>query len=99
PAASFWDREVTIIPCPQAAGGAARAGAGMNRLRLVYRRHSRRTQMATHEDDRAAYLAGEDPQSLTADQRAELDELRSLLGSPAAWAEPSADLEDRLVTA
>jgi len=54
--------------------------------------------MATHEDDRAAYLAGEDRQSLTADQRAELDELRSLLGSPATWAEPSAELEDRVVT-
>ena len=55
--------------------------------------------MATHEDDRAAYLAGEDRQSLTPAQRAELDELRSLLGSPATWAEPSADLEDRVVTA
>jgi hypothetical protein len=55
--------------------------------------------MATHEDDRAAYLAGEDRQSLTADERAELDELRGVLGSPAAWAEPRADLEDRVVTA
>jgi hypothetical protein len=54
--------------------------------------------MATHEDDRAAYLAGEDRQ-LTADERAELDELRGVLGSPAAWAEPSADLEDRVVAA
>src|SRR2546421_10741035 len=55
--------------------------------------------MATHEDDRAAYLAGEDRRSLSADERAELDELRGLLGSTAAWAEPSADLEDRVVTA
>jgi hypothetical protein len=55
--------------------------------------------MATHEDDRAAYLAGEDGESLTAHERAELDELRTLLASPAAWAEPSADLEDRVVTA
>ena len=55
--------------------------------------------MATHEDDRAAYLAGEDRQSLAADERAELDELRGLLESTAAWAEPSADLEDRVVTA
>jgi hypothetical protein len=54
--------------------------------------------MAIHEDDRAAYLAGEDRQ-LTADERAELDELRGLLGSPAAWAEPNADLEDRVVAA
>src|SRR5262245_58679910 len=53
--------------------------------------------MATHEDDRAAYLAGEDRQSLTAEERAELDELRSLLETPAAWAEPSAGLEDRVV--
>src|SRR5256885_14752300 len=55
--------------------------------------------MATHEDDRAASLAGEDRRSLGADERAELDELRGLLGSTAAWAEPSADLEDRVVTA
>ena len=55
--------------------------------------------MAPHEDDRAAYLAGEDRRSLSADERAELDELRGLLGSTAAWAEPSADLEDRVVTA
>jgi hypothetical protein len=54
--------------------------------------------MATHEDDRAAYLAGEDRQ-LTADERAELDELRGVLGSAAAWAEPSAGLEDRVVAA
>ena len=54
--------------------------------------------MATHEDDRAAYLAGED-RHLTAGERAELDELRGLLGSPAAWAEPSAALEDRVVAA
>src|SRR5689334_16311246 len=55
--------------------------------------------MAIHEDDRAAYLAGENCQSLAADERAELDEVRGLLGSPAAWSEPSADLEDRVVTA
>src|SRR6266513_1073499 len=55
--------------------------------------------MATHEEDRAAYLAGEDRRSLSADERAELDALRGLLESPAAWAEPSADLEDRVVTA
>jgi Anti-sigma-K factor rskA, C-terminal len=55
--------------------------------------------MATHEDDRAAYLAGEDRLSLTADERAELDELRSLLGSPATWAEPNTNLEERVVSA
>ena len=55
--------------------------------------------MATHEDDRAAYLAGEGGQSLPADERAELDELRGLLASSAPWSEPSADLEDRVVAA
>src|SRR5690242_12567001 len=55
--------------------------------------------MATHDDDRAAYLAGEGRLSLTADERAELDELRGVLGSPALWTEPSADLEDRVVRA
>jgi hypothetical protein len=55
--------------------------------------------MATDEDDRAAYLAGEDRWSLTAEERAELEELRGLLGSPATWAEPSPDLEDRVVRA
>jgi hypothetical protein len=54
--------------------------------------------MATHEDDRAAYLEGKDRQSLTAGDRAELDELRSVLGSQAVWAEPSTELEDRIVT-
>ena len=55
--------------------------------------------MAIHEDDRAAYLAGEERQALTAHERAELDDLRSALGSAAVWAQPSADLEDRVVTA
>jgi hypothetical protein len=39
------------------------------------------------------------PQSLTADQRAELDELRSLLDPGNLGRRPSADLEDRVVTA
>jgi hypothetical protein len=55
--------------------------------------------MDTHDDDRAAYLAGEDRPSLTAGERAELDELRGLLGSSATWAAASADLEDRVVRA
>ena len=55
--------------------------------------------MARHEDDRAAYLAGEDRPSLAAQEQAELDELRALLGSPAAWAQPDPGLEDRVVAA
>lgn len=55
--------------------------------------------MAVHDDDRAAYLAGEDRGSLTAGERAELDELRGLLTAPATWAEPDASLEDRVVRA
>ncbi|MFI5038420.1 MAG: anti-sigma factor [Solirubrobacterales bacterium] len=55
--------------------------------------------MAVHDDDRAAYLAGEDREALTAGERAELDELRGLLTSEATWAEPDASLEDRVVAA
>jgi hypothetical protein len=55
--------------------------------------------MATRDDDRAAYLAGEDRPGLTADERAELDEIRGVLDSPATWMEPSTDLEDRVVRA
>ena len=55
--------------------------------------------MATHDDDRAAYLAGEDRPGLTAHERAELDELRGVLDSPATWVEASTELEDRVVRA
>jgi hypothetical protein len=55
--------------------------------------------MATHDDDRAAYLAGEVRPGLTAHERAELDELRGVLDSPATWVEASTELEDRLVRA
>lgn len=55
--------------------------------------------MATHDDDRAAYLAGEDRPGLPADERAELDEIRGVLDSSATWMEPSTDLEDRVVRA
>jgi hypothetical protein len=55
--------------------------------------------MATDEDDRIAYLAGEDAQALTARERAELDELRGLLRAPATWAQPDPGLEDRVVAA
>jgi Anti-sigma-K factor rskA, C-terminal len=55
--------------------------------------------MATSDDDRIAYLAGEDVDSLTADEHAELDELRGLLRAPATWAQPDPGLEARVVTA
>jgi len=55
--------------------------------------------MARHEDDRIAYLAGEDSASLSPAERAELDEVRSLLESPATWEQPHPGLEDRVVAA
>src|SRR5947208_3015864 len=54
--------------------------------------------MTARKDDRAAYLAGEESE-LGAEERAELDDVRGVLGSAAAWAEPNADLEDRVVAA
>lgn len=53
--------------------------------------------MTTSDDNRIAYLAGEDAGSLTASERAELDELRELLGAPATWEQPDPGLEDRVV--
>lgn len=55
--------------------------------------------MTARDDDRIAYLAGEDVPALTADEAAELDALRAELRAPAIWEEPSADLEDRVVMA
>jgi hypothetical protein len=55
--------------------------------------------MAADDDDRIAYLAGEDPGSLAAQERAEFDELRALLNDPATWAQPDPGLEDRVVAA
>ena len=56
--------------------------------------------MTTGDDeDRIAYLTGEGADSLPADERADLDELRALLGSPATWAEPDPTLEDSVVAA
>jgi hypothetical protein len=55
--------------------------------------------MASSDDDRIAYLAGEPGRSLTSEERAELDELNALLAAPATWAQPDAGLEDRVVTA
>jgi hypothetical protein len=55
--------------------------------------------MSSKDDDRTAYLAGDDAQSLSPEERAELDETRALLRSPAAWVEPDPGLEDRVVAA
>jgi hypothetical protein len=51
------------------------------------------------DDERIAYLSGEGVTSLSSEERAELDQLRSLLEAPATWAEPDQDLEDRVVAA
>jgi hypothetical protein len=51
------------------------------------------------DDDRIGYLAGDAVESLSARERAELDELRNALREPATWIEPDAGLEDRIVAA
>jgi hypothetical protein len=51
------------------------------------------------DDERIAYLAGEAVGSLSAEERAELDELREILRETSTWAEPDAGLEDRIVAA
>jgi len=53
----------------------------------------------TAEDDRIAYLGGDEDVALGADDRADLDALRDLLGDPALWEEPDPALEDRVVAA
>ncbi len=55
--------------------------------------------MSTPDNDRISYLSGEPVDALTPQERAELDELRTLLESPAMWEEPDAGLEDRVVSA
>ena len=55
--------------------------------------------MSTSDDDRILYLSGEPVDSLAPQERAELDELRALLETPATWEEPDAALEDRIVNA
>ena len=54
--------------------------------------------MTPSDDDRIAYLAGEPVESLSDADRAELDELRSMLSSAAMWDEPDPGLEDRIVS-
>lgn len=53
--------------------------------------------MSAEDEERIAYLAGEPAESLSAEERAELDQLRALLEAPSAWTEPAPDLEDRVV--
>jgi hypothetical protein len=55
--------------------------------------------LTASDDDRIAYLAGEPVESLSAQERAELGELRELLQARATWAEPDPTLEDRVVAA
>jgi hypothetical protein len=53
--------------------------------------------MTMSEDDRIAYLAGDAVESLTARERAELDEVRALLEHPAIWEQPDPALEGHIV--
>jgi hypothetical protein len=55
--------------------------------------------LSASDEDRIAYLAGEQVESLTPDERSELDELRALLEAEEMWAEPPDGLEDRVVAA
>jgi hypothetical protein len=53
--------------------------------------------MSVSDNDRIAYLSGEQVESLDPVERAELDELRATLKSPASWVEPADDLEDKVL--
>jgi hypothetical protein len=55
--------------------------------------------MDRHEDDRIAYLAGEEAPSLSPAERADLEDLRGHLSAQATWVEPDDGLEDRIVAA
>ncbi|HYZ81811.1 MAG TPA: anti-sigma factor [Solirubrobacteraceae bacterium] len=55
--------------------------------------------MTARDDDRVAYLAGEEGPALPDEEAAALDVLRAELRSPAAWEEPPADLEVQVVMA
>jgi hypothetical protein len=55
--------------------------------------------VSTPDNERISYLSGERVDALTPQERAELDELRTLLESPATWEEPDASLEDLVVAA
>jgi hypothetical protein len=53
----------------------------------------------TNDDDRVAYLAGEEGVDVDDVTRADLEELMTLLGDETVWAEPSSQLEDAVVAA
>ncbi|MET0143418.1 MAG: anti-sigma factor [Ilumatobacteraceae bacterium] len=53
----------------------------------------------TTDDERVAYLAGEDGSDLDDPSRADLDDLRDLLGDSSTWATPGPGLEDAVVAA
>ena len=53
----------------------------------------------TDDNDRVAYLAGEEGVEVDDVTRADLDELMSLLGDETVWAEPGDQLEDAVVAA
>jgi len=55
--------------------------------------------VSTSDNDRIAYLSGDAVESLEPHERAELDQLRALLATPATWEQPDAALEDRVVNA
>lgn len=55
--------------------------------------------MSMSDHDRIAYLAGDPDVVLPDEDRRELDEVRAVLADPALWAEPPADLGDRVVAA
>ena len=51
------------------------------------------------DDDRIAFLAGEEGEPLSPTEAHDLERLRELLRDPATWAEPDPGLEDRIVAA
>ena len=53
----------------------------------------------TDDNDRVAYLAGEEGVEVDDVTRADLDELMSLLDDETVWAEPGDQLEDDIVAA
>ena len=53
----------------------------------------------TTDDERVAYLAGEDGSEVDDLAREDLDDLRDLLADPSVWSEPSPGLEDAIVAA
>jgi Anti-sigma-K factor rskA len=53
----------------------------------------------TSDDDRIAFLAGDDNAPLDPEDRADLEALRDVLADPSVWTEPDPSLEDRIVAA